>query len=363
VAEEAWARAGGGGFRGGRRRRDELRHEGRGLICRRVDSWLLDRLDADLADGGEGEHRGKRDDDWQDERGDCLGRASATGKRLGRSLASWQRAVLDWIYSTPPFFELDLRRGGALLKLTIRNYIIEALFARAVPRPIIQLKDVWKTYTLGEAKVHALRGLSLEVHPGDFLAIQGPSGSGKSTAMNLVGSLDVPTKGRIFLDGQDISALSESDLAQVRGRKIGFVFQKFNLIETLTALENVMLPMTFQGIPEERRKARARELLRQFGLGDRMDHKPGQLSGGQQQRVAIARALATDPPVILADEPTGNLDSATGRAVMDHLRELNDKQGKTIVLVTHEDSLARMADHIVRLKDGQVVKVERLRGA
>ena len=222
-------------------------------------------------------------------------------------------------------------------------------------KPIIQLKKVWKTYQMGTNKVHALQGIDLEVRSGEFLAIQGPSGSGKSTAMNLVGCLDIPSKGAIYLDGQNISKLSESDLAQIRGRKIGFIFQKFNLIETLTALENVMLPMTFQGIPEEERIERGKKLLTQFGLHDRMHHKPNELSGGQQQRVAIARSLAVDPAVILADEPTGNLDSKTGSEVMEFLRELHKHSGKTIVLVTHDDVLAKRADRIEYLKDGKII--------
>ncbi|MBS3148646.1 ABC transporter ATP-binding protein [Candidatus Woesearchaeota archaeon] len=228
---------------------------------------------------------------------------------------------------------------------------------------MIELRNVWKTYKMGGTPVHALQGIDLSVRPGEFLAIQGPSGSGKSTAMNLVGCLDVPTKGDIYLDGNNISKLTESDLAQIRGKKIGFIFQKFNLIETLTALENVTLPMTFQGVPEQERLKRAEKLLSQFGLGDRMDHKPNQLSGGQQQRVAIARSLAIDPPVILADEPTGNLDSKTGREVMEFLRELNKHYGKTIVLVTHDDVLAHVADRIEFLKDGKITKTKTLRGA
>lgn len=227
-------------------------------------------------------------------------------------------------------------------------------------KAIIELRRVWKTYKMGDNNVHALQGIDLDIHEGEFVAIQGPSGSGKSTAMNLVGCLDIPSKGEIYLAGQNISKLSESDLAQIRGRKIGFIFQKFNLIETLTALENVMLPMTFQGIPEHERKKRATQLLSQFGLGDRMDHKPNQLSGGQQQRVAIARSLAVNPPVILADEPTGNLDSKTGKEVMAFLRELNEKQGKTIVLVTHDDVLAHVADRIEFLKDGVIVQSKHL---
>lgn len=223
-------------------------------------------------------------------------------------------------------------------------------------KPIIRLKDVWKTYKMGETNVHALRGINLEVHPNEFLAIQGPSGSGKSTCMNLVGCLDIPTTGAIFLDGQNISEMTESDLAQIRGRQIGFIFQKFNLIDTLTAEENVMLPLTFQGVELEKRKKRAQKLLKEFGLGDRMNHKPTELSGGQQQRVAIARAMAVDAPVILADEPTGNLDSKTGKEVMKYLRKLNREEKKTVVIVTHDDKLAKEADRIAYLKDGQITK-------
>jgi putative ABC transport system ATP-binding protein len=229
-------------------------------------------------------------------------------------------------------------------------------------KPIIELRNVWKTYKMGDNNVHALQGINLQVRLGEFIAIQGPSGSGKSTAMNLIGCLDIPSKGEIYLDGHNISKLAESDLAQIRGRQIGFIFQKFNLIETLTALENVILPMTFQGIAEPARTNRAIALLTQFGLADRTHHKPNQLSGGQQQRVAIARALAVDPPVILADEPTGNLDSKTGKEVMSFLRELNEHHGKTIVLVTHDDVLARVADRIAFLKDGTIIKTQTLRG-
>jgi len=227
-------------------------------------------------------------------------------------------------------------------------------------KPIIEIKDVWKTYKMGTNQVHALRGINLDVHEGEFVAIQGPSGSGKSTAMNVVGCLDIPSSGKVLLAGKDISKMSESNLAQIRGKKIGFIFQRFNLIDTLSALENVMLPLTFQGVPEHERKNRAIKLLTQFGLGDRMHHKPNELSGGQQQRVAIARALAVDPPVILADEPTGNLDSKTGKEVMQFLRELNDKQGKTIILVTHDDVLAHVADRVEFLKDGVIVNSKKM---
>jgi len=223
-------------------------------------------------------------------------------------------------------------------------------------KPVIELKDVWKTYWMGDNPVHALRGLTLEIKNGEFVAIQGPSGSGKSTSMNLVGCLDTPTKGTVWLDGKDISKMSESDLATIRGQKIGFIFQKFNLIPTLTALENVTLPMTFQNIPSEKRIETAKRVLTMVGLADRMTHKPNELSGGQQQRVAIARALAVDPPVLLADEPTGNLDSVTGAQIMKFLRELNAKHKKTIVLVTHDDKLAREADRIAVIKDGKIVR-------
>jgi putative ABC transport system ATP-binding protein len=229
---------------------------------------------------------------------------------------------------------------------------------------IIELKEVWKIYNEGEEnQVIALKDINLHVKKGDFIAVMGPSGSGKSTAMNLVGSLDIPTRGKIFLDQHNISHLSESDLAQVRGRRIGFIFQQFNLIPNLTAKENVMLPMMFQGVDEIKREAKAESLLKMIELGNRMDHYPGELSGGQQQRVAIARALANDPEVILADEPTGNLDTHTGQIVMKFLNELNDK-GKTIIIVTHDPHLAtEHAKKIYWLKDGQIEKVtEKVKG-
>ncbi|MDD5111802.1 MAG: ABC transporter ATP-binding protein [Candidatus Altiarchaeota archaeon] len=220
--------------------------------------------------------------------------------------------------------------------------------------PIIKLEDVWKVYTMGTVEVQALRGLNVEVYPCEFVAIMGPSGSGKSTTMNMVGCLDVPTRGRILLENKDISHMHESDLAQIRGRIIGFVFQQFNLIPSLTAIENVMLPMIFQGVPEFQREARARELLRTVGLGGRTNHHPNQMSGGEQQRVAIARSLANNPRVILADEPTGNLDTKTGKEVMAMLTRLHEKEDKTIVMVTHDQNIASYADRTIRLKDGRV---------
>jgi len=224
-------------------------------------------------------------------------------------------------------------------------------------REMIKLNNVAKYYHMGDVVVKALNGVDFKVFEGEFVAIMGPSGSGKSTAMNLVGSLDTPTHGKIYLDGNDISELSESDLAQIRGKKIGFIFQSFNLIPNLTAMENVKLPMMFQGIDNDEREERAEELLKLVELGDRVDHYPNQLSGGQMQRVAIARSLANDPEVVLADEPTGNLDTKTGDIVMEFLEKLN-RQGKTIVMVTHEPELAKKhADVIYWLKDGELDKV------
>ena len=223
------------------------------------------------------------------------------------------------------------------------------------PEEIIKLKHIWKVYKHGEEnRVVALKDVSLSIRKGDFVAVMGPSGSGKSTCMNIIGCLDVPTKGKIFLDKHDTSELSESDLAQIRGRKIGFIFQQFNLIPNLTARENIILPMIFQELEEEERQEKADELLKLVELQDRGDHYPSELSGGQQQRVAIARSLANDPEVILADEPTGNLDTKTGDVVMDFLNKLN-KEGKTIIMVTHEPELAEEhAKKIYWIKDGTI---------
>ena len=224
-------------------------------------------------------------------------------------------------------------------------------------RIVIELKDVCKHYFMGKNVVKAVDGISLKVYEREFISVMGPSGSGKSTTMNLIGSLDVPTSGKIYLDGQDISKLTESDLAQIRGRKIGFIFQSFNLIPNLTAKENVMIPMMFQGKSVFYRDKKARELLKLVELGDRMNHYPNELSGGQRQRVAIARALANDPEVILADEPTGNLDTKTGKMVLDFLKKLNQK-GKIIILVTHDLKLAQEhAEVVYWLKDGKINKI------
>ncbi len=222
--------------------------------------------------------------------------------------------------------------------------------------PVLELLDVWKIYKMGEVEVTALSGITLSVNKGEFVAIMGPSGSGKSTAMNMVGCLDIPTRGSILLDGKDISHLSESDLAQIRGKMIGFIFQQFNLIPTLSALQNITLPMIFQNIPSEKRQKKAESLLSLVGLGDRMHHRPTELSGGQQQRVAIARALCNDPEILLADEPTGNLDSKTGHNVMDFLKKLHSEEKKTIIMVTHDENIAKNAQRILWLRDGKIVK-------
>ena len=220
---------------------------------------------------------------------------------------------------------------------------------------IIKLKNVVKYYQLGDETIKAVDGIDITINKGDFIAIVGPSGSGKSTAMNMVGALDIATKGDIYLDGLNIERLGESQLAQIRGKKIGFVFQTFNLIPTLTALENVMLPMVFQGIPLYKRQERATELLKKIGLGERLNHLPNELSGGERQRVALARALANNPDVILADEPTGNLDTKRGEEIADMFNKLS-REGKTIILVTHDMDIAKHADRIYKLKDGKIVK-------
>ncbi|HHI04327.1 MAG TPA: ABC transporter ATP-binding protein [Candidatus Woesearchaeota archaeon] len=221
---------------------------------------------------------------------------------------------------------------------------------------IIELRNVWKIYQMGKVDVNALRGMNFKVKRNEFVSIMGPSGSGKSTAVNMVGCLDIPTKGDVYLDGKNIAHLPESTLAQIRGRKIGFIFQTFNLIQTLSAKENIILPMIFQGIPADKREKRAEKLLRLVQLEDRMNHRPSELSGGERQRVAIARSLANDPDVILADEPTGNLDSKTGQVIMKFLKDLNKKEGKTIIMVTHDANLAKYADRIAHLRDGVIIK-------
>ena len=220
---------------------------------------------------------------------------------------------------------------------------------------IIRLQNVHKDYVMGDTTIHAAEAIDLTIKKGDFIAIVGPSGSGKSTMMNLVGALDLATEGDIFLDNINIEHLHESDLAQIRGKKIGFVFQTFNLIPTLTALENVTLPMIFQNIEKKERIERGRKLLEELGLGERLRHLPSELSGGERQRVALARALANDPEVILADEPTGNLDSKRSKEIAEMFVKLS-KRGKTIILVTHDLDIAKYANKIYKLKDGRIVR-------
>jgi putative ABC transport system ATP-binding protein len=225
-------------------------------------------------------------------------------------------------------------------------------------KAVIQLNNVWKTYKMGEVEVNALREVNLAIEQGDFVAIIGSSGSGKSTLMNLVGCLDTPSKGSVLLDGQDIAHLSESNLAQIRGRKIGFIFQQFNLIPTLSAFENVKLPLEFQDAGEKEIERKTQQLLEIVGLSNRGHHLPSQLSGGQQQRVAIARALAVNPEVILADEPTGNLDSKTGDEIIHMLKnDLWKKQKKTIIIVTHDLKVAAHANTQVKISDGMIVEI------
>jgi putative ABC transport system ATP-binding protein len=218
---------------------------------------------------------------------------------------------------------------------------------------VIALEDVGKVYRTGTVEVEALRGVSLTIEQGEYVAIMGPSGSGKSTLMHILGCLDVPTSGTYRLAGEDVSVMDEVDLAEARNRRIGFVFQQFNLLPSLTALRNVELPLSYAGMAKEPRHERALAALERVGLADRVDHRPGELSGGQQQRVAVARALATDPALLLADEPTGNLDSTATMDVLNLFDELHD-QGRTVVLITHELEVAERAARIIRIRDGKI---------
>ncbi len=217
----------------------------------------------------------------------------------------------------------------------------------------VMLKGVKKLYMMGDAEIAALCGIDLYIRKNEFVSITGPSGSGKSTLLHIIGALDRPTHGKVMIDGRDVSGMNDNQLAEIRCRKIGFVFQSFNLIPRMSALENVMLPMWFAGF--ESREEKARKLLEEVGLGDRINNKPTQMSGGQQQRVAIARSLANDPEIIIADEPTGNLDSKTGTEIIKMLRDVNDK-GATLILVTHEMKIAGLADRQIHIKDGKIIK-------
>lgn len=220
-------------------------------------------------------------------------------------------------------------------------------------KPVISLENVEKVYQMDEVEVHALRGINLSIHEGEFVSIMGPSGSGKSTILHIIGCLDNPSSGKVFLRGEDVSQLGSSKLARIRGREIGFVFQFFNLYPTLNTIENVELPMMILDVDKKVRRKKAKELLESVGMGDRIHHLPSQLSGGQRQRMAIARALANDPSVLLADEPTGNLDSKSGEELLSVFKRLN-KEGRTVVVVTHDQSIAESAEKIVKMKDGLV---------
>jgi putative ABC transport system ATP-binding protein len=225
---------------------------------------------------------------------------------------------------------------------------------------LIRTEDLWKTYDMGAVAVHALCGVSFEIRRGEYVAIMGPSGSGKSTLMNLIGCLDTPTRGKYWLNARLVSELTDDELAYIRNREIGFVFQTFNLLARATALHNVELPLIYNGTPAAERMARAEEALRKVDLADRMDHKPNELSGGQRQRVAVARALVNKPSIILADEPTGNLDTVTGEEIMGLFDRLG-QAGHTIVIVTHEHDIAARAHRIIHIRDGKVARDERLR--
>ena len=227
-------------------------------------------------------------------------------------------------------------------------------------RIVIKTEELWKTYEMGAEQLHALRGVSIEIHKGEYVAIMGPSGSGKSTLMNLIGCLDTPSKGHYWLAGRSVSELDDDELAYIRNKEIGFVFQTFNLLPRATALHNVELPMIYNGTPSEERLERAKNALRQVDLAERMMHKPNELSGGQRQRVAIARALVNAPSILLADEPTGNLDSHTGEEIMALFARLHEG-GNTIILVTHEADIAAHSHRVIRLRDGKVERDERTR--
>lgn len=222
-------------------------------------------------------------------------------------------------------------------------------------KTILELKDVWKVYKMDSVEVPALRGINLKVKEGEFVAVIGASGSGKSTALNMIGALDVPTKGLVFLDGTEITKLPESKLARIRGKKIGFVFQTFNLYPTLNVFDNIALPMRIHEFEESKIEEKVRELARLVGLQHRIGHRPSQLSGGERQRVAIARSLSTEPSMVLADEPTGNLDTKTGKEILGLFVNLHKKEGKTIVMVTHEQDIAKHAERTVELKDGKII--------
>ncbi len=219
---------------------------------------------------------------------------------------------------------------------------------------VIETKNLMKEYLQGGRPLRVLNNVNLQIEKGEFMAIMGPSGSGKSTLLNMIGALDRPSSGKVLINGTDISTLNDNQLADLRNKEIGFIFQQFNLIQRTDALGNVELPLTISGVPHKQRRERAKKLLESVGLGDRVDHRPNQLSGGEQQRVAIARAMANDPPLFLCDELTGNLDSKTGQEIMTLLRHLNQEQGKTFVLITHDPNVAQVTDRLLMIRDGEI---------
>jgi putative ABC transport system ATP-binding protein len=225
---------------------------------------------------------------------------------------------------------------------------------------VIRTYDLWKTYVMGDQEIHAVSGVDIEIHRGEYVAIMGPSGSGKSTLMNLIGCLDTPTKGQYYINGRLVSEMNDDELARIRNKEIGFVFQTFNLLPRATSLHNVELPLIYSGMTADLRLARAKQAIEQVDLTARMYHKPNELSGGQRQRVAVARALVNNPSILLADEPTGNLDTATGNEIMGLFERLH-QQGNTIVLVTHEHDIALHAHRVIHIRDGKVEKDERVR--
>jgi putative ABC transport system ATP-binding protein len=223
---------------------------------------------------------------------------------------------------------------------------------------LLRLENVWKIYLLGKIKLEVLRNVSLEIKKGDFVVILGPSGSGKSTLLNIMSCLDIPTKGKVYLESRDISTLSEDELAEVRGKKVGFVFQQFNLLPHLTAIENVVLPTVFRNLDPQEGASRAEKHLTSVGLSKRMNHRPAELSGGEKQRVAISRALINNPEIIVADEPTGNVDSKTGQHIMEILKKLNQEEKRTIIVVTHDSDLRSFANKVIKIKDGEIIDEE-----
>jgi putative ABC transport system ATP-binding protein len=238
----------------------------------------------------------------------------------------------------------------------MRNHLLSLLITIfVIMSSIIHLEDIRKSYFLGKQELKVLKGISLDIYRKEYVALMGPSGSGKSTLMNLLGCLDTPTSGKYILNGKDVSTTSDNELAEVRNKEIGFVFQQFNLLPRLTAAENVALPLVYNGTPKKRRMEQALEMLNRVGLADRSHHKPNELSGGQNQRVAIARALVNNPSIILADEPTGNLDSTTSKEIMDIFGKIQS-EGNTVILVTHEEDIAHYAHRIIRLRDGVIEK-------